>query len=299
MPLAPIALFVYNRPEHARRTIESLKANDLASESQLIVFSDGPRNAEARVKVQEVRELIRGVNGFRSVTIHESPENRGLAKAIVGGVTEVCQEHGRIIVLEDDMVTSPWFLRYMNDALSEYELDERVISVHGHTFPVDEQLPETFFLRGADCWGWGTWRRGWALFDRDGIKLLTELRLQKITRQFDLDGAYPYMQMLESQIAKKTDSWAILWHAGAYLANRLTLYPGRSLVRNIGNDESGTHGSRTDTFLVNLAESRIRVTRIPLKECAAARMALVRFLHAHKGSLVNRVIRRVRRGLGV
>jgi hypothetical protein len=297
--LAPIALFVYNRPEHARRTIESLRANDLASDSDLIIFSDGPKNPDAKDKVGEVRELIRAVSGFRSVTIRESPENKGLAKSIIEGVTDVCTEYGRIIVLEDDLVTSPWFLRYMNEALREYELIERVVSVHGYTFPVDEQLPETFFVRGADCWGWATWRRGWDLFEPDGAKLLAELRLKKLTRLFDFDGAYSYTRMLKKQIAGKNQSWAVRWHAAAFLANRLTLYPGTSLVQNIGNDMSGTHCSASDTFFVKLAERPITVGRIPLEECFSARMALVRFWKASEGSLATRIARRIRRALVV
>ena len=297
--LAPVVLFVYNRPEHARRTIESLRANDLASDSHLIIFSDGPKSPDAKDKVREVRKLIRGVSGFRSVTIHQSPENKGLAKSIIGGVTGVCTKYGRIIVLEDDLVTSPWFLRYMNDALCEYELDERVVSIHGYTFPVDEQLPETFFVRGADCWGWATWRRGWDLFEPDGAKLLAELRLQKLTRLFDFDGAYSYTRMLKKQIAGKNQSWAVRWHAAAFLANRLTLYPGTSLVQNIGNDMSGTHCDARDSFFTKLAERPIRVGRIPLEECSSARMALVRFWKANEGSLATRIARRIRRALVV
>lgn len=292
---APIALFVHNRPEHTRRVLDALRSNELASESDLIVFSDGPRTADAKVSVEEVRALIRRIDGFRSVTIRESAQNKGLAKSIIDGVTEVCREHGRIIVLEDDLITSPWFLRYMNDALVEYALDERVISVHGYAFPVDEQLPETFFLRGADCWGWATWKRGWDLFEQNGKKLLEELRRRKITREFDLDGAYPYVRMLEDQIAGKKDSWAIRWHASAYLADRLTLYPGTSLVQNIGNDRSGTHSGKTAEFLVDLARSRTSVVRIPLEECSVARTAVVRCLNARKRGLISRAIDRIHR----
>ena len=281
MNVAPIALFVHDRPEHARRTIESLKGNDLAAVSDLIVFSDGPRNHDAKGGVEEVRRLIRSVSGFRSVAIRESPHNKGLAGSIIGGVTEVCEEHGRIIVLEDDLVTSPSFLRYMNDALSHYELEERVISIHGYAFPLDVKLPETFLLRGADCWGWATWKRGWRLFEQDGAKLLDELRARKLARQFDLDGAYPYTRMLRDQIAGRNDSWAIRWHAAAYLADRLTLYPHKSLVQNIGNDRSGTHSAKTSKFSVRLADGRVSVEPIPIQECQVAREALARFLCPH------------------
>ena len=170
MVLSPITLFVYNRPWHTRQTVESLQKNELADESDLIVFSDGEKtgvrsqnpegiiiNADDRRpttddRIKEVREYIKTINGFKSVRIVEREKNLGLANSIISGVTEVVNQYGRIIVLEDDMVTSPCFLRYMNDALDKYETDDRVICVHGYVFPIDE-LPGTFFIRGADCWG--------------------------------------------------------------------------------------------------------------------------------------------------
>jgi glycosyltransferase involved in cell wall biosynthesis len=295
---APIALFVYNRPDHARQTIEALNENELSAESDLIIFADGPKNSGAQAKVNEVRELIKNVSGFRSLTIYESPNNKGLANSIIDGVTKVCEEYGRIIVLEDDLVTSPWFLKYMNDALNVYEHDERVISVHGYIYPVDEPLPETFFLRGADCWGWATWRRGWELFEPNGAKLLAELRQQKTTRQFDYDGAYPFTHMLEDQIAGRNDSWAIRWHAAAFLANCLTLYPGKSLIDNIGTDASGTHGRKTNRFTGNFAQNPISVIHIPFEESGIAYKAFARFLRTCHGGLARRALYWIRRAVG-
>lgn len=155
---APVALFVYNRPWHSRQTIEALQANALARETELYIFSDGPR-AEADVKkVEEVRNYLRSVEGFQSVHIVESNVNKGLAKSVIAGVTNVLQTNSNIIVLEDDMVTSAFFLTYMNRALELYKNETDVISIHGYIYPVKEALPETFFLKGADCWGWATWK---------------------------------------------------------------------------------------------------------------------------------------------
>src|SRR5260370_30670471 len=122
---------------------------------------------------------------------------------------EVLSQHERVIVLEDDIVVSPFFLSYMNGALSLYEDEPRVASIHAYVYPIKEPLPETFFLRGADCWGWATWRRGWELFNSDGRYLLSELRRRGLTQQFDLHGAYRSRKMLKPQIAGANDSLAV------------------------------------------------------------------------------------------
>ena len=144
-------------------------------------------------------------------------------------------------MLEDDLLTSPYFLDFMNEGLSIYEEDEKVISIHGYVYPISEKLPETFFLRGADCWGWATWKRGWDLFEPDGGLLLNKLEESKQTEEFDFNRSYPYTQMLKDQINGKTNSWAVRWYASAFLQNKYTLYPGKSLVSNIGGDGSGTN----------------------------------------------------------
>src|SRR5437879_5375115 len=183
--LAPIALFAYRRLDHARRTIEALLANAEAASSDLIIFADAASTEAAEHEVAAVRRYLRGVSGFASVTIVERERNLGLANSIIAGVTEVIQENDRVIVVEDDVVTSPFFLRYMNEALEYYKDDERVASIHGYVYPIKQSLPESFFLRGADCWGWATWRRGWGLFNPDGRYLLSELHRRGLAEEFD------------------------------------------------------------------------------------------------------------------
>lgn len=292
---APIALFVYNRPWHTRQAVESLLSNPAAARSPLYIFSDAARNAVAREAVAQVRAYIRGVTGFESVTIIERDTNFGLARSIIEGVTMLCGKHGRVIVVEDDLVTSPHFLEFMNNALTLYEHDERVISIHGYMFPVEGTLPETFFLKGADCWGWATWKRGWDLFERDGRRLLRELETRKLTYPFDLDGAYPYTSMLKKQGAGKIDSWAIRWRASAYLRNKLTLYPGRSLILNIGNDGTGTHCSATEQFSGPVAVSPIRLDAVPIEEHAGARQKLVEFHRRSRPHIATRALRKIRK----
>jgi hypothetical protein len=296
---APIALFVYNRPWHSQQTIAALQKNERAQESDLYIFSDAAKSREMVSAVREVRDLIGKASGFRSIKITEREVNLGLANSIIDGVTRVCGEHGRVIVLEDDLVTAPWFLRYMNDALDIYAHDERVGSVHGYWYPVDQSLPETFFLRGASCWGWATWSRAWRLFEPDGRKSLTELRRLDLARTFDLDGAIDYARMLQDQIAGKNDSWAIRWHASMFLAGYLQLSPSASLVRNIGFDGSGTHCATSDDYGVKLAATPIGVHRIPIRECDAARAALIHYYHSTRRSFGARAFGRLRLIVGL
>ena len=292
--LAPIALFTYCRPDHTRRTVESLLRNRLVSESDLIVYSDAARTPEKQQAVDAVRAYLATIAGFRSVTIKHRPENYGLANCIIRGVTEVLQQSDRIIVLEDDMLTSPHFLTYMNEALERYADDERVASVHAYVYPVDQPLPEAFFMTGADCWGWATWRRGWACFNPDGQSLLDELKRRKLIRAFDFNGAYPYSEMLEGQIKGKNDSWAIRWHASAFLAGKLTLYPGRSLVQNIGNDDSGTHCGKSDNLDIELSQTPINLSSIAVESSQDGRYAFEAFFRQQQTPLLLRLTRKVR-----
>lgn len=274
---APVALFAYNRLQHLQKTIDALKANNEALTSLLYIFSDGAKSTADEKAVGEVRQYIQKIDGFARVRVIERDRNYGLAKSIIDGVTKVCQEHGRVIVMEDDIVVSPYFLQYMNDGLMLYEHDERVISIHGYQYPITENLPETFFLRGADCWGWATWRRGWDLFEPDGELLLQELKARKLSYVFDFDGAYPYTKMLKNQTKEKNNSWAIRWHASAFLRDKLTLYPGRSLVLNIGNDSSGTHCATTSAFTGDVADRPVKVELIAIDENAFARQHIIKF----------------------
>ena len=290
----PIALFVYNRQEHTRRTIDALKQNSVACESDLIIFSDAPRSEVQAKAVREVRQYIREIDGFKSVSLVEREVNLGLARSIIDGVTTIVNKFGRIIVLEDDMVTSSYFLTYMNEALEKYADDERVVSIHGYVYPVKQSLPEAFFLPGADCWGWATWSRGWACFNSDGQFLLDELKRRKLIRAFDFNGAYPFSKMLEGQIKGKNDSWAVRWYASAFLEDKLTLYPGRSLVYNIGNDNSGTHCGESAGMDVNLSSTAISLNNLKSVPSQESRQAFEDFFRQGKMSLLGRLVRKSR-----
>ena len=288
---APIALFVYARPDHAHRTVEALLKNPEASSSDLIVFSDAARTPDKEESVRRVREYVASIKGFRSLIVHHRPQNFGLAKSIIDGITQVLANHECVIVLEDDLETSPHFLRYMNEALDRFAEEESVISVHGYVYPTEQTLPEAFFLRGADCWGWATWRRGWAQFNPDGQFLLDELIRQNLLKAFDSNGVYSYSAMLKGQISGSNDSWAVRWYASAFLANKLTLYPGRSLVLNIGNDSSGTHCGTTNVFDVQLSNTPICLDNIAIEESATAKK-VIEYFHRKKQSFIQRLFRR-------
>lgn len=299
MTNAPIALFVYNRLEHTKKTIEALQRNFLASESELFIFSDGPKDSTKYIgdkeKVAELRNYLKSIKGFKKVEIVERAENLGLAKSIISGVTDIVNRFGKIIVMEDDLVSSPYFLTYMNDGLDSYENNQKVISIHGYVYPTKKSLPETFFIHGADCWGWATWKRGWDKFEKDGSKLLQELQKGNLINEFDFNRSYPFSNMLERQISGKNDSWAIRWNASAFLANMLTLYPGVSLIDNIGQDSSGTHGKNSKVYKTKISDRKIEVGKIPVEENRETRKIFENYFNSLKPGLFARILIRLRK----
>ncbi|MDD8017203.1 MAG: glycosyltransferase [Bacteroidota bacterium] len=291
---APIALFVYNRLTHVERAVEALKRNELMEESDLFIFSDAWKKNDLPQSVADVRLFIHTISGFKSVTIIERDKNYGLANSIIEGVSSLVDRFGKVIVVEDDLVTSKYFLRYMNEALTKYEHEEKIISIHGYCYPTKQKLPETFFLCGADCWGWATWKRAWKFFEHDGGKLLNRLQEKELQHRFDFDGTYNYTKMLKKQIAGTVDSWAVRWHASAFLHDKLTLYPGRSLVNNIGGDDLGTHTKSLDGFQTTVAQSPVHLSDIPIVENEKARQAYIEFFRSVRESPLQRIKNKLR-----
>ena len=295
---APIALFTYNRLEHTNATVQALKKNELAAESDLWIFSDGAREENIHRQVADVRNYIRNITGFKTLNIVERETNFGLANNIIEGVTQIVTQYGKVIVLEDDLITSPFFLQFINDGLDAYEHEDKVISIHGYVPAIAGALPETFFLKGADCWGWGTWKRGWNLFERNGEKLLQHLESKGKTEEFDFNDAYPYTQMLRDQISGKNNSWAVRWYASAFLNDRYTLYPGESLVFHNGGDESGMNTGFDKMMDVELIQRRIRVEIKPVKQDPSVYHAYSKVLKkVHRPPLLYRIKRKMRKFL--
>jgi hypothetical protein len=292
--LAPVILFCYNRLIHLQKTIESLKKNKESIDTDIYIYCDGPRINENRANLEEVHNYVRKIEGFKSIKYIFSDKNYGLSRSVIKGITEVLTEFNSVIVIEDDLVVSPYFLKYMNEGLKVFENDENVASIHGYCYPVNERLPDNFFLRGADCWGWATWSRAWKNFEKDGIYLLNELKNKNLIKQFNMSGAYPFTKMLEDNVKGKNDSWAIRWHASCFLKNMLTLYPGISLVNNIGMDKSGTHSGLTNEFDQNVAVSPINIGRIDVTENIFAREIIANFLR-DKTSILNKLKRLINR----
>ena len=274
MQYAPIALFTYNRADHTKQAVESLLKNAEAKDSDLFIFSDGPKNEKAVEGVKKNREYLQSLKNdndtltlryadatktpfFRSVTIIEREKNWGLANSLIAGITEIVNKYGRVIVVEDDLILSPYFLQFMNEALEKYKDEDRISAICSFTNPVMEPLPQTFFLRYFACWGWATWKRGWDLFEKDSRKLLWRLRNTWRVDEFNIDNSYNFYNMLYCQMLGEIDSWAIRFYASSFVNNKLILYPGKSLCAQTGIDGSGTHAGSVNNMQVEMTTTPI------------------------------------------
>ena len=297
MKHAPILLFTYNRLSHTRRCVEALLNNSLASESELFIYSDAAKDESQQRAVEEVRQYIHTIRGFKHITITERDENWGLARSIIDGVTTQVNRYGRVIVLEDDLVVAPHFLQFMNDALETYKDEPMVGHIQACDFTQDPTLPETFLIRWTGSWGWGTWDRAWKYLNPNGKALLQELIDKKLTYTFDFNGKYGYTRMLRRQIEGKNNSWAIRWNASLFLKGILSLNVGRSLVQNEGFDGSGTNCGGGGLYASQLHMDVLPVQKIsPIEENIEARQAFVRY-YARTNSFWAKAIRRIKRTL--
>lgn len=252
--LAPIVLFVYNRKWHTEQTINALRMNKLATDSELFIFSDGAKSEKDEVRVMEVRELVKNIGGFKSVTLKENKQNLGLANSVIYGVTEVFKHFDKAIIMEDDIISSENFLTFMNSALNFYSNEIRIFSVSGYTFPVEipsSYRHEIFISYRSSSWGWGTWRDRWEKVDwnvSDYIEFKKDKKAQKLFNR----GGEDLTPMLYDQMKGKLDSWAVRWAYAQYKNDAFCLYPVKSKISNIGTDNSGTHSDRTKKFQIEL-----------------------------------------------
>ena len=233
---APIAIFTFKRLHYLKILINSLKRNSISKHSDVFIFSDGWKCDSEREHVLNVRKYIVKISGFKKVLIILRPNNFGLSKNIIDGINYVLKKNKKIIVLEEDLELSKYFLNFINEGLKIYENEKKVASINGWFFPIDhnKNVPENFFIRGADCWGWGTWKRAWIKFNPNGKELFNKISQQNLSVSFNFNNSFNYMKMLEDQINKKNQSWAIRWYASMFLRKMYTLHPKNSLVRNIG-----------------------------------------------------------------
>ncbi len=254
MNYAPIVVFCYNRPEHVRRTLEALAVNAEAMESRLIIYSDGPKpdaSTQDKERVAETRKVIRSKQWCKEVVIHESPQNMGLAYTVIKGVSETLDQYGSVITLEDDVLVSRYFLKFINEGLQKYANNDNVYLIAGYTFPIPEvqRSSESFFLPVTTTQAWGTWKRAWTQFDSSASGYIELKHNKELRRKFNLDNAYDFSAMLIQQMeTNNISSWAIKWWWCVFKRGGLGLFPDKSLVRNIGWDGSGRHSGAKDPF---------------------------------------------------
>lgn len=278
MNYSPIALFTYNRADHTQQAVESLLKNAEAKETDVFIFSDGPKNEKAVEGVKTNREYIRTISGFKTVTIIEREKNWGLSKNLIEGITRICNEYGRVIVVEDDLILSPFFLRYMNDGLEKYKDDDRVASISAFLNPVEGKIPETFFLRYFACWGWATWKRAWDLLNIDSRDLLKKIRWKK--NDFNIGGTGPFYGILYCDKVGLNDSWAVRFYASCFLAGKLHLFPHHTMAIQTGMDGSGTHsmaGGKNPYQYMALSDKPVLIDDIRVEENKDMYKAFSRF----------------------
>lgn len=271
MTLAPIVVFVYNRPGHTEQTLRALSENELAKDSLLFIYADGPKDnatEEDLLKIKETRAIARKIQWCKEVHVVESGRNKGLADSVIDGITEILDKYGSIITLEDDVVVSKYFLKFMNESLNRYELNKEVLMIGGYNFPVKKTLKQnaSFFLPITTTQAWGTWKRAWDLFDSKASGY-EELKINQTLREkFNLDGSYVCSEMLITQMeSEKISSWAIRWWWSVFKHKGLVLFPDKSLIRNIGWDGSGRHSTNVNPHFDSEWDSNYEIINFPDK----------------------------------
>lgn len=239
---APIALFIYKRPEHTSRMISSMQACAGFSQSPVYVFADGPKGPQEIPEVLAARAVARSLLGDRAI-YRERESNLGLESSLIAGVSELCDLYGRAVVIEDDLVVAPSFLAFINGGLAKYERDAIVMQVCGYMYDVPElrHRQEGIFLPMTNSLGWGTWKRAWDQFDPEARGWRDNLRDGATQKRFDIDGHYRYFRMLSHHMATPTPAWDIRWYYTVFMNDGLVLFPPRTLVLHRGFDGTGTH----------------------------------------------------------
>ena len=299
MALAPIVLFVYNRPELTRACLESIQKNPEAANTELHIFADGPKtnaSPKDRALIEQTRRTLHEKDWCKSVSIVEAEKNKGLMRSIVDGVTSIINRYNKVLVFEDDMVLSEGCLSYLNNALDLYQDEDKVMHVSSFMFPVKQELPETFFYMPTTCsGGWATWKRAWDNFEEDPVKLLEKIREEGLEDYFNLDGHYEFLKHLELNADGKLSSWAIRWQASVILNGGLSLHPGRSLVQNNGFGELAEHSKSNHFKMFHHEEiaNNIPVEKIPLRESPEVREIMKSFYDGfYKASFVEKIRRK-------
>lgn len=258
--LAPIVLFVYNRPEHTKKTIKALRRNQLAVKSDLIIYCDAPKNKDDIIPNKKVKSVVEHANGFKQVHIVERNTNYGLAKNIIDGVSDVVSSYGKVIVLEDDLITSPYFLQYMNKMLNHYKMEDRVYSISGYNHPShlmeipEDYKYEVYFSLRNSSWGWGTWAEPWFKTDWKVTNFDQFVSNKEAQTKFDQGGS-DMSDMLTKQQRGEINSWAIRWSYSHFKHDAYAVYPVYSYVNNIGVDGTGMHSGWINIYENDLTKA--------------------------------------------
>ncbi len=277
MNFAPILLLVYNRPYTTKKIVANLVNHPNIGEMELFVFSDGPKFEHDLDSIEEVRKIIENLHVCKKLNKYYSEKNLGLANSVISGINKVFENNNKIIVLEDDLEISPFFLEYMNFYLTLYETNINVGTIQGFQFPIKSKSKEpVFFDKFVNCWGWGTWKNRWSDFEHDGAKLQSALNNRHLTYEFDGQNSYPFSNLLDDQINGLVDSWAIRWYASLFLKETIHLYPNKSLVINNGLDGSGTHGEKK-WFIQTIHEEEFELTTPEPKLNSIARNSVIKY----------------------
>jgi len=257
MKLAPICLFTYNRLSETKLTVKALQKNYLAKESDLFIFSDGAKNESSAYKVSAVREYLREIDGFKSIIIYESKVNKGLADSIIDGVSKIINQYGNVIVLEDDLLTLPNFLDFMNQSLSFYAEEELIQSINGFSLSLKDKSNDVYFQTRPFSWGWGTWGDRWdsEIFDKTKILGLIDFD-SSILKQFKMQCGEDIPSMLMDSLCGKNNSWYVRWALNHFISKRYSVYPSYSLVSNIGFGDNGTHCNGINSYKSEMSNNK-------------------------------------------
>lgn len=301
---APIVLFTYNRLYHTQRTVEALQNNTLAKDSILYIFSDGPKDKIHENNVHQVREYIKTIQGFKKVIIIENKKNKGLANSIIDGVTQIINQHNRVIVLEDDLITSLGFLEYMNNMLDKYQNVDNIYSITGYNYPKSlMQIPsdyqyDIYFNQRPASWGWGTWKDRWENVDWD-ILDFNEFKHNKRAQHNFNQGGDDMSDMLIAQMSDKIDSWAIRWAYHHFKKDGYCVYPTHSYVSNIGHDGSGVHCGTSDKYTIPPEELSTKTNlRLP-KEIIIDKTIQSNFRKVYSAPLYETIGKKILQYLGI
>lgn len=247
--ISPICLFTFNRLNELIITLEALKSNYLAKESDLYIFSDGPRSVVESQKVEEVRKYIKTIKGFKSIDVSYNDKNKGLARSIIDGVTKVLRIYNSAIIVEDDLITAPNYLNFMNQSLDFYKNDKSILSISGFSFDLKSVSLDFDYYYGvrASSWGWATWSDRWFEIDWQMKDAESDLRQKAFRRRF-LRGGSDMIKLLNDQRNGKIDSWAIRFCYHQAKFNLYTVFPSISKVRSVGFSNEATHTYNSNRF---------------------------------------------------